>query len=545
MAVDPSGARHESSGTRFSLGYREGLLRHIPKLYTDNHVVVVLVDNTLVASAAGLHIGLRLTDTVNRTMSDSEVDVVVFPTDGISKDFYVDRQAALQELFNKTRRHGHVVLGAPPATGKTSLLMMLKWHIKQRGARVIKKTLLKGERVEEVISWLESDLEETWILLDDSHNMYGTENEPLWQFIIKGIQAAEVKEKLFVVIASTYDLSTGDSPVVFRNLEHLAPFFNAEEVAEFFALFLTRMKIGENWDNYKRSLTHLSFIQGHGYHVGVIFQGVRLLDSMKKRAGRRSPPEESEAAQELRGPEFLLSLDRCFGLGMSSIFDADALKHTIADTLLSVDGNHVTIDGSLAPLVRAGILDNTGNFSCLAARWYYNQRCFPRRAVAAPESLDQLVIYTVGTMSAKRLQDTLEDGFPKEATFQHLFNEGMNMLLPLRNYLIPEFNTFALDSAGDPVHGELDFFINAEYRWCLELLRNGDKIGEHLSRFDPSIGKYRGVVPNDYLVVDCRGPKTRAVAENEARCTLYFAGDFKSCVCKMRTKDEITIHLEP
>jgi hypothetical protein len=32
--------------------------------------------------------------------------------------------------------------------------------------------------------------------------------------------------------------------------------------------------------------------------------------------------------------------------------------------------------------------------------------------------------------------------------------------------------------------GKLDFYINCELQWCLELLRKDDKIGEHLLRFD-------------------------------------------------------------
>ena len=129
-------------------------------------------------------------------------------------------------------------------------------------------------------------------------------------------------------------------------------------------------------------------------------------------------------------------------------------------------------------------------------------------------------------MSAKRLRDTLHDGFSKEGTFQHLLNENMNMLLTLHYYVIPEFDTFTIDSNGDPVHGELHFYINGNCQWCLELLRQGDKIGKHLARFDPEIGKYREVRPQEYLVVDCRGPKQRSVEVNESRCTLYFVEVF-------------------
>ena len=186
-----------------------------------------------------------------------------------------------------------------------------------------------------------------------------------------------------------------------------------------------------------------------------------------------------------------------------------------------------------------------GQFASLAASWYYNRVCFPDRALTAPDSLDDLVAQAVGLMSAKRMSDTLENGFPKEATFQHLFNEALSNLLPISNYVIPEFNTFALDKDGAPVYGELDFYINGDLQWCLELLRQGDKIGEHLKRFDASVGKYREVQQKSHLVVDCRGPKKRTAQVDMSRCTLYFAEDFRSCICKMRLDQEVTIQLQP
>ena len=82
------------------------------------------------------------------------------------------------------------------------------------------------------------------------------------------------------------------------------------------------------------------------------------------------------------------------------------------------------------------------------------------------------------------------------------------------------------------VTGELDFYINGDKQWCLELLRLGDKIGEHVARFEDHKGKYRKVIKKDHLVVDCRGPKVGREARNEeSRSTLYFSEDFKKCIC--------------
>ena len=94
--------------------------------------------------------------------------------------------------------------------------------------------------------------------------------------------------------------------------------------------------------------------------------------------------------------------------------------------------------------------------------------------------------------------------------------------------------------------GELDFFINAHMKWAIELLRNGDKIGEHVARFDPENGKYRLIPYLQYIVVDCRGPRGRSgVRAQKERCTLYFSEDFTTVVVKMRLQKEETITLNP
>mmetsp|Transcript_11136 Transcript_11136/g.24820 ORF Transcript_11136/g.24820 Transcript_11136/m.24820 type:complete len:167 (-) Transcript_11136:1099-1599(-) len=157
----------------------------------------------------------------------------------------------------------------------------------------------------------------------------------------------------------------------------------------------------------------------------------------------------------------------------------------------------------------------------------------------APDSLDQLVRLSVASLSALRLRNSVDDGFPKEAAFQHFFNEAMSMHLTVENFLIAELNTWAVDSSGKEISGELDFYIDGQLQWCLELLRNGDKIGEHLVRFHPHSGKYREVKARQYLVVDCRPPKMGGGAlVDPNQCTLYFEDHYTKCRVRMRTEDE-------
>jgi hypothetical protein len=217
-------------------------------------------------------------------------------------------------------------------------------------------------------------------------------------------------------------------------------------------------------------------------------------------------------------------------------------KDRLLDTVIGGAGQDVFQHGdkSLTPFVRAGLFTRRGKFSTIAARLYYNRRCFPNRATSAPENLEELVLGAIRLIPAKRLRDTLMNGFPKEAAFQHLFNEAMSLLLPLDNFVIPDLNTLVLNPPiGPDVTGELDFFVNGNRKWGIKLLQNGK--AEPIGRFDLNSGKYRKVDLLEYIVVDCRGPKVGGgVQPSESRCTLYFDEDLKHCHCQMRTKRTVT-----
>ena len=277
-------------------------------------------------------------------------------------------------------------------------------------------------------------------------------------------------------------------------------------------------------------------------HIGVVIQGILLLEQTRKHPGQAL--NDQLAVDAIRSGGFVTNLKRCFSVPDNLPENG---RNRIVDAILRPTPADVVDEEILQPYTRAGILGRQGLFSCLAARWFYNKSCFPRRADIPPQSLDDLVRLSVQSLSASRLQHCLdEDSFPKEAAFHHFFNKAMSVHLTTSNFLIPELNTWAMNSEGEEISGELDFYINSQLQWCVELLRRGDKIGEHLARFDKHDGKYREVVAKDYLVLDCRPPKPgRGVVINENRCTLYFEENYTKCRIQMRTRNEEILTLQP
>ena len=87
---------------------------------------------------------------------------------------------------------------------------------------------------------------------------------------------------------------------------------------------------------------------------------------------------------------------------------------------------------------------------------------------------------------------------------------------------------------GERIPGEIDFYLNSDLSWGIELLVQGRGISEHIDRFGPH-GKYSALGVNDYAVVDFRRSidgKATNVGRNEKRITIFFQQqDFNSCEC--------------
>jgi hypothetical protein len=141
-------------------------------------------------------------------------------------------------------------------------------------------------------------------------------------------------------------------------------------------------------------------------------------------------------------------------------------------------------------------------------------------------------------MSALALRQsvTSEHIFPKEATFQHLFFQGMMLNTRSNCSILPELSHIMqslVAEGGSKSSRVMDFYINGDLKWGIELLIEGRNIREHLRRFLPN-GKYACLIPADYIVVDFRGTNNSGLATNvvvnEGRAMVFFkTGDFSQC----------------
>jgi hypothetical protein len=252
-------------------------------------------------------------------------------------------------------------------------------------------------------------------------------------------------------------------------------------------------------------------------------------------------PTETVLLQHCFSDNFVQRMARCFGSGHSNPVGDDFkhfLKRCFSEDRAKLNGLMIQQDeDSYLSLKKAGILvefpDKTFGFTSLLAKRYYFKWIFPNRSETTPSSLSELIKKVIGNMSATILKNSTRPGdFPKEAVFQHLFMEGLARYTPPNCCICPElskiFPGITNSNPQQEIAGEIDFYLNGSLRWGIELLVNGDGIGEHITRFTKLDGKYAALDVSDFSVVDFRRNSTGEptnISKHPNRITVFFKND--------------------
>lgn len=159
-------------------------------------------------------------------------------------------------------------------------------------------------------------------------------------------------------------------------------------------------------------------------------------------------------------------------------------------------------------------------------------------------------------MSSNQLNNSIIpeiDDFPKEAIFQHLFLAGLAAETPPYVCICSELGKRFPRSPEEKsleISGEIDFYVDGNIRWGIELLTKGDRKEEHLVRCRPDGGKYASLEMLDYAVVDFRRGGNLTISKiklDPKRMTVVFPFDsFQTCKVIIGLNPEpINIALQP
>ncbi|KAL8017135.1 putative bacterial Pleckstrin domain, P-loop containing nucleoside triphosphate hydrolase [Plasmopara halstedii] len=402
---------------------------------------------------------------------------------------HLAREELLSRVF-ASMQHRFILFLSPAASGKTSLLSLFARRYPDLNCIPVSFLRSQVSAVDQLRSCGIDIYDSTMnlsshqnhvVMIDDAQAKY--DDKDFWATLIK-VAPSWLPDNVRFIICATHALECGvESPVELQSLLKFGRsdfLLSDEEVQEFLVLPLT----------------------------------TGLPDRMKKQS-------------------FIQLLIReCSGL-------IGALR--ITPTSCAADEDNRCI----VTLKKAGIIvedvDQLVRFSSPLAEKYYSKCLFPNRALANPSSLRELITRIVGNMSASALRQSVvgETNFPKEAIFQHQFMEGLALNTHRTCLICPELSRVFPSSPADSdqplrIEGKIDFYLNGSLRWGLELLVNGDNIGEHMARF-ASDGKYAALAVNDYAVIDLRGNKTgkvTGVSCMEKRVMVFFQlRDFSRCHC--------------
>ena len=470
------------------------------------------------------------------------------------KSFYLPRTQLVEMLFGILKANRFTLLSSPPASGKTSLLMLLRHHLS--GVNFSFMSFLDNEKTAfELLKEVGVDLRSQTcsiggdqlhvIMMDDAQGKY--QESSFWSLLIK-FGETWIPRNVKFVISATYSLaSTGDSPVEFQSMNRISRN----------DLLLTPLEYQEFMSSPLglRNIIKLPYVRRVIWEeCGGLIGAVRRSTQAIQENFDKDPDASEEAILSFYlSQELAKQMERCFGAQHSSPGDIN-LKKCLEQCFLGKAGMMLNLDDNqskyISRLRKSGILSET-NFGCEIkftsplARRYYAQWLFPNRSLQIPENVLDLVKKAVGLMSASILQSSVaSDRFPKEATFQHLLMVALANCTPPGCAICPELSEVFPDPQApvgqvERISGEIDFYLDGDLRWGIELLARGGQIGEHIDRFSRD-GKYHALKVADYIVVDFRPGPVSNVRRYEKRMTVFFSSDFS--VCEYVYGTDTTVH---
>ncbi|KAI9105807.1 hypothetical protein DFS34DRAFT_690284 [Phlyctochytrium arcticum] len=501
----------------------------------DDHPILIVVPERGQATTSVR----RNTATIDRTVT----------LDGVNLNgFYLHRIPLLTELNQLLNDNQVVVVASPAGSGKTSLFQLLS---RERENCVRVSCLASGFNFETFVSALgggklfdgrhEYLLDATshyLIWLDDAQATYN--NIKAWASLVKDVIVKFPRLRL--VISATHLLEgQQESPVELASLRRLKREDFRISSQEALDMLRAPPPFGLPNGYGTQLIENIIINESNG-----LIAAVRLsIDAIKQRFVKNAlPPPETNIVQYYFSQDFLPEVNRCFGSKQSAPVDS-GLRTFLQQCLICPDDlekptfeDDKTTD-HLSLLMKVGLLvevvSNKFAFSSPLAKRYYCRWLFPKRSPSAPANLKVLMKQAISDMSSAILRSSSPGGvdFPKEATFQHLFMQSLAASTPPSCAICPELSTVFPERGEEPserIAGAIDFYLNGQLRWGVELLRKGDKIGKHMDRFSPS-GPYHPLRVNDYVVVDFRqGSFSARVDRYEHRLSVFFApGDFSSC----------------
>ncbi|CAG8814776.1 1029_t:CDS:2, partial [Cetraspora pellucida] len=131
------------------------------------------------------------------------------------------------------------------------------------------------------------------------------------------------------------------------------------------------------------------------------------------------------------------------------------------------------------------------------------------------KTFDEFLLRTIERMSPSILSESFGKG-AKSGPNSHLYERSWQMeWYRTATTAVPENTSISADVG--PVFGSvgfLDFYVNGELCWGIELTREGDRLKKHAERFEQD-GEYANIPLKDWAIIDFRHHTKQIISKKD------------------------------
>jgi hypothetical protein len=454
--------------------------------------------------------------------------------------FYTSRLQTIELIHKYLNDNVMVLIRAPPFCGKTIFLKLYREYLIGKGITAYYIDCSRIGQNKDFNTFLNTQLGRKWdeameeenayFLLDEAQFIFDI-GEDLWRYC-KSIDNMKINTpykklpKLLVISNYADRPNTGRiTPIVFNiaiNYQELAlKDREYEELLQSYERFVFQPKISHKISEFIKSLT--------SGHIGLVHNTFKYLINRFS----KGQPEDSDIFKYLISTNFLTSFSSCRVLPpeLKKYFEQPYIN--VIDELNSSPENQIAPPGyqiyadSTEEMIKLGILayyhvTSMGHSmkisfaSPLIKNLFIHQYSFAKimqdpTRVWTQDQLGQFLIEVLKRFSPTSLQTCLSHGCKNtllEYVWQKEFYRCAFSLLPSSRYsLSPEIG-YAFD-----INGRIDFYINNDLKWAVELVKDSDKLISHLERFKS--GSYYNMIDkiSEWIILDFRKTIPKIVEE--------------------------------
>jgi hypothetical protein len=479
------------------------------------------------------------------------------------------RTQRAQHILNESLLNGAVLIRAPPLCGKTSMVTLLRHRAEEICASCTTVNLLRynaeqHSTPEKFIEfwiqctgfsweqWLERK-ERTYVILDETQKIYHLgSSHPFWQRVKEHMNAANrhtVGLIMFAAYGEAPSLSSSSSSSSYVSASTPVKFSSAMGQDE---LALTKEEFKEIVTKFNKHFGYLTPVSEPvasylyswtGGHVGLTRRALTMMHESLKCTVITRVSNDKEIMGYFHSERFLQHIRDTRAVPNVELTQEqrDVLLHLIwskNDVLTGLTG---PIENDAITLTQNGYLARTRDgfaFASPLVRQILLQRILQpgdekEVNIFGPVTLTDLLMRILRNFRRDILCHTLsltKESHPIERQFQMEFYRAAVRCLGPQCTCFPDvgrvFNTT----------GQLDFYINGDYQWGVEILRCGNRKDEHIRRFTQ--GLYQQIPMKDWAILDFHPwdqNKRRQPRPNQAQYwVILCTSDFKKlCVRRL------------